>query len=230
MPPLDLIAWILIVGWAFLLLGSFWLGSNPARAAWMERSARLGSSLVLVILAWYGYILADGLSSVRYAGFIAAGMTLGFIGDLFMAKVLPAPNRVLGGMGAFGISHILYIVAVITYAPIGWIGWIVWLGIGALLAYFVVLRGEQVTVLHRAALIYALLLASTAGVATGLSFQQPLFTGLAVGAALFLVSDLLIAVDLFKPGRFPFLNKLVWLTYGPGQALIVTSIWSTFQP
>jgi hypothetical protein len=47
---------------------------------------------------------------------------------------------------------------------------------------------------------------------------------------LFLISDLFIAVDLFKPGRFPFLNKLVWITYGPAQALIVTSIWSTFQP
>jgi hypothetical protein len=224
MPPLDLIAWILIVGWALLL------GCNSGMDTWRSRWARLGSSLVLVGLAWYGYILAGALPSVRYAGFIAAGMTLGFIGDLFMAKVLPAPNRVLGGMAAFGIGHILYIVAIVTYAPVGWIAWILWLGIGALVAYFIVLRGERVTVLHRAALIYALLLASTAGVSTGLALQQPLFTGLAVGASLFLISDLLIAVDLFKPGRFPFLNNLVWITYGPAQALIVTSIWSTFQP
>jgi hypothetical protein len=229
MPPLDLIAWILIVGWALLLLGSLWLGRSPTSAG-MARWARMGSSLVLVGVGWYGYILADALFSVRYAGFIAAGMTLGFIGDLFMAKVLPAPNRVLGGMAAFGIGHILYIIAIVTYAPVGWIAWILWLGIGALLIYFVVLRGERVTLLHRAALVYALLLASTAGVATGLAFQRELFTGLAVGAALFLISDLFIAVDLFKPGRFPFLNHLIWLTYGPGQALIVTSIWSTFQP
>lgn len=230
MPPLDLIAWILIVGWAFLLGGSFWLGDKPTRPAWMARWARLGSSLALVILAGYGAILADEPPSIQYAGFIAAGMAAGFIGDLFMARVLPAPNRVLGGMAAFGIGHILYIVAVVTYAPIGWLGWLLWLGIGALLAYLVILRGEQVTLLHRAALIYALLLASTAGVSTGLALQQPIFTGLAVGAALFLVSDLFIAVDLFKPGRFPFLNNLIWLTYGPGQALIVASIWSTFQP
>lgn len=230
MPPLDLIAWIFIVVWATLLVGSLWLDRNPARAAWMARPARLGSSLVLVILAWYGYILADGLPAVRYAGFIAAGMTLGFVGDLFMARVLPASNRVLGGMAAFGIGHVLYIVAVVTYAPIGWIAWMLWLGIGALLLYFVILRGQKVTILHRAAVGYAGLLISTAGVATGLALQQPLFTGLAVGATLFLISDLFIAVDLFQPGRFPFLNNLIWITYGPAQALIVASIWSTFQP
>jgi hypothetical protein len=230
MPPLDLIAWILIVGWALLLGSSIWLGRNSAMDTWRSRWARLGSSLVLVGLAWYGYILADALPSVRYAGFIAAGMTFGFIGDLFMAKVLPAPSRVLGGMAVFGIGHILYIVAIVTYAPVGWIAWILWLGIGALLVYLVILRGERVTILHRAALVYALLLASTAGVATGLALQHGLFAGLAIGAALFLISDLFIAVDLFKPDHFPFLNKLVWITYGPGQALIITSIWSTFQP
>jgi hypothetical protein len=228
MPPLDLIAWILIVGWALLLGSSIWLGRNSAVDTGRSRWARLGSSLVLVGVGWYGYIFADAVSSVRYAGFIAAGMTLGFIGDLFMARVLPAPNRVLGGMAAFGIGHILYIVAIITYAPIGWMAWILWLGIGALLVYFIILRGEQVTILHRAALVYALLLASTAGVATGLALQHEIFTGLAIGAALFLLSDLFIAADLFKPGRFPFLNQLIWLTYGPGQALIVTSIWNTF--
>jgi hypothetical protein len=113
---------------------------------------------------------------------------------------------------------------------VAWSAWIVWLLLGGLLGYFVVMGSAQPPVIRRGALGYTLLLASTAGVATGLALQQPLFSGLAVGTALFLVSDLLIALDLFAKRKFPAMNTLIWLTYGPAQALIVTSIWSTFQP
>lgn len=225
MPPLDLIAWLWVGAWVFLLL----LGLARMRtASW----PRLASSFVLVVLVWYGYVLAEDLSAVRYAGFIAAGMSVGLVGDLYMARVLPAPSRELAGMLAFGLGHIFYITAVVTYAPVGWIAWIIWLLIGGLLGYFVVLSSTQLQppAIRRGALGYTLLLASTAGVATGLALQQPLFSGLAVGAALFLVSDLLIALDLFANRKFPAMNTLIWLTYGPAQALIVTSIWSTFQP
>lgn len=223
MPPLDLIAWLLVGVWAILL---FFGLVRKHTASW----PRLASSFVLVVLVWYGYLLAEDLPAVRYAGFIAAGMTVGLVGDLYMARVLPAPSRELAGMIAFGIGHIFYITAVVTYAPVGWIAWIIWLLLGGLLGYLVVLRNAQPPVLRRGALGYTLLLASGAGVATGLALQQPLFSGLAVGAALFLLSDLLIALDLFANRKFPGINTFIWLTYGPAQALIVTSIWSTFQP
>lgn len=223
MPPLDLIAWLLVGAWVILLVIGL---ARMHTSSW----PRLASSLVLVLLVWYGYMLADNFAAVRYAGFIAAGMSVGLVGDLYMARVLPAPSRELAGMLAFGLGHIFYITAVVTYAPVGWIAWIVWLLLGGLLGYFVVMRNTQPPVIRRGALGYTLLLASTAGVATGLALQQPLFSGLAVGAALFLVSDLLIALDLFAKHKFPAMNTLIWLTYGPAQALIVTSIWSTFQP
>jgi hypothetical protein len=226
MPSLDLFGWILLLLWALLLFGGFALGQDPARAERIPRWARLASSLALVILAWYGFFLADTASAERYALLIAVGMTLGFAGDLFMARVLPAPNRVLAGMGAFGLGHIAYIAAITGYAPVGWAALVVWLLLGAALYYIVVLRGGQPSTLSMAALPYALLLAATAGVATGLAFQQPIFTGLAIGAALFLLSDLLIAAELFTGRRLPSHNDIVWLTYGPGQMLIVVSVWN----
>ncbi len=223
MPPLDLLAWILVAVWALLLFGGVIFLRMP-------RWTRLGSSLVLVILVWYGYVLAEDLSAVRYAGFIAAGMTLGLVGDLYMAQVLPSSNRMVTGMAAFGLGHIFYITAIVSYAPLGWIAWLIWVLVGATLAYAVIMRSKQPLVLRRAALVYSILLASTAGVAGGLAIQHPLFTGLAVGGALFLISDLLIALDLFRDRQLPAMNIWIWLTYGPAQALIVTSIWSTFQP
>jgi hypothetical protein len=72
-----------------------------------------------------------------------------------------------------------------------------------------------------AALLYALLLAGTAGVATGLALQTPAFIPVAVGAALFLASDLILAGELFNGLSFPLIGDVVWLTYGPAQALIV---------
>ncbi|MEZ4634349.1 MAG: hypothetical protein R2873_01515 [Caldilineaceae bacterium] len=83
MPPLDLIAWLLVGVWAILVV---------IHEIWLRRGlALLASSAVLVLLAWYGYALAESDVSVRYAGFIAAGMTMGLIGDLYMAK--PCPRR-----------------------------------------------------------------------------------------------------------------------------------------
>lgn len=223
MPPLDLIAWLLVGAWIILLVIGL---LRMHTSSW----PRLASSLVLVLLVWYGYILADDVAAVRYAGFIAAGMSVGLVGDFYMARVLPAPSRELAGMIAFGLGHIFYITAVVSYAPVGWIAWIAWLLFGGLLGYSVVMHGAQPLVIRRSALGYTLLLSSVAGVATGLAIQQPVFSGLAVGAALFLLSDLLIALDLFARRTFPATNRLIWLTYGSAQALIVISIWSTFQP
>ena len=78
--------------------------------------------------------------------------------------------------------------------------------------------------LHLAALPYALLLASTAGFATGLALQSALFIPLALGAGLFLISDLILATQLFNKAYFWLISDVVWLTYGPGQMLIVFSI------
>jgi hypothetical protein len=59
--------------------------------------------------------------------------------------------------------------------------------------------------------------------ATGLALQQGQFTWLAIGAALFLISDLILAAQLFNDLSFPLIGDVIWLTYGPGQMLIVYS-------
>jgi hypothetical protein len=86
----------------------------------------------------------------------------------------------------------------------------------------VVLRGaEKPSSLHWAALPYALLLAMTAGLACGLALQEGGFIPVALGAVLFLISDLILAARLFNHAYFRWIDDWVWLTYGPAQMLIV---------
>src|SRR5688572_8608483 len=81
---------------AALLFGGFLFGHlDHPRGRRMPRWTRIGSSLVLVVAgwSWVAFTLDSG-----YALLIAAGITLGFIGDLFMADLIPLGHSVLGGI------------------------------------------------------------------------------------------------------------------------------------
>ena len=212
--------------WAITLASSLFGGRLAGRL-------RLASSFTLVIAGWSGAWLNRFTADQPFAMLIAVGMTLGFVGDLLMARVFPLRCYLLAGMAAFGLGHVAYIAAALTLGNTAGLNaagprfgaWIVWLAIGALGWRTVVFRNRKATagdaVLHWGALPYALLLASTAGFATGLALQAPRFLPFAVGAALFLFSDLILAGRLFGGLRFRRMDDAIWLTYGPGQMLIV---------
>ncbi len=217
----------LLVVWALFLFGGFLAGSgNPQRR--MPTWTRMASSMTLVVASLSWVLASRGSVIVPYAVLIAAGMIFGLAGDLTLAGVLPGGRSVLGGMAAFGIGHILYINAFIwlggAVAP--WSALVGWWLVGAVGWYLVVYRNREPDLLLWAALAYALLLATTAGLATGLALQDPQFIPLAIGAGLFLLSDLILAGELFADLSFRYIGDLVWLTYGPAQMLIVYSVAS----
>ncbi len=234
MAPLSVVLVVLFVLWAALLFGGYVLG-RPSRSTGrrMPTWTRMSSSFVLVLAAWVFLLISQRSNFGSYPLFIAVGMTLGFIGDLFMARLIPVREHVLGGMAAFGLGHIAYIAAGLSLArALGLTAaaplvaaWLAWLLIGVAAWYRVIFRGQKATPLHWAAFPYALLLASTAGVATGLALQDARLVPLALGAVLFLASDLILAANLFTGRSFKRINPddVVWLTYGPGQCLIVYS-------
>lgn len=195
---------------------------------------RLLSSFMLVIAAWLWFATAQHSVLHRYAAAIAIGMSLGFLGDIFMARILKLPRYLLWGMLTFGLGHLFYITAfwgMVEKFAFGFdpraIGvTLFWLLLGLSGWYFAVIRKqEQVQGLHIAALAYALLLCTTAAAATLLALQAPVFLFSAIGAALFLLSDLILSVRLFRQTHFYLINDVVWLLYGPAQAMIVYSIW-----
>jgi hypothetical protein len=220
--------------WAGLLVGAMIVGNvSDSHGSAAATTLRMGSSVALVITGWFAYGLWRQASVGRFAWLIAVGMTLGTIGDFFNAGLLdfiPLPDPVLGGIAAFGLGHIAYIAGCVYLARRArlthWgalIGAIVaWQVIGLVAWYFVVMQGDEKRDLVWPALAYTLLLAGTTGIATGLALQERRLTTLAVGAALFLLSDLILAFGLFGDG-FEHQTECVWLTYGPGQMLIVFS-------
>lgn len=223
---------IALLLWAIFLFGGFAFGKpDPYRR--MPVWTRMASSFVLVLLSWAIYLT----NNTPFTLWMALGMTLGFVGDLYMAHLIPWPQpAVLGGMGSFGLGHIAYIIACLGYAQaqgltngsVRWGSWFFWLLVAVIIWYWLIYKGVpagQRSILHTAALPYALLLASTVGVGTGLALQTAGFWPFTLGAGLFLFSDLLIAVDLFNKKQFYLMGDLIWLTYGPAQALIITTIF-----
>jgi len=225
----------LLAVWAGMLFGGFVFGKeNADHTHRIPTPMRMGSSLALVVAAWSWRLVAGGSDLSELTLFIAVGMTLGLLGDLFMAGlIVKGDNRVLAGIGAFGLGHVAYITGLVRFGnrfgfddpAKRWGALAVWLVIGAALWYLVVYRSaEKPEIVHMAALPYALLLASTAAVATGLALQTSAFTLLALGAGLFLASDLLLAAQLFNGAHFRLIGDVVWLMYGPGQMLIVYAL------
>jgi hypothetical protein len=223
----------LLALWAALLFGGFAFGKlNAEGTRRMPTWIRMASSLTLVVAAWSWYAFTRETAAGAYSLFVAFGMTLGCLGDIFLAELLPLKQPVLAGIAAFSLGHIAYIAAILSFADVHglnapgprWGAEAVWLLVGLVSWYFVVYHGGKAATLHYAALPYALLLASTAGFATGLTLQAPAFAPLAVGAVLFLASDLILAAELFNNRTFPLIGDVIWLTYGPAQALIVYSV------
>lgn len=221
----------LVVGWAFLLFGGMLFGQfNEEETHRSPKWARMLSSLFLVYLAIVIPSPEAVIKSIQ--GWLILGITFGFIGDLFMARLLIRHDSfVLFGMGAFGIGHIFYSafgLQLVQSAPLPFVYLVAW-GIAILLWYVLLIRKNQTREsVHMIALPYALLLATTPSVFINAALNNPsLQLNLSIssiGAILFLVSDLLLAVQLFRGLHFKGIGDIVWVLYGTGQLLIVMGI------
>jgi hypothetical protein len=232
------IAFGLLVIIGLLVLGGFFLNPyDAAQQARIPKTFELPQTALLIVFTLV--MVATAVTTPALNAFaplsicIAIGVTLGFLGDLAMADVfkLGAPNYVMLGMGAFAVGHVLYsagfweiarrfelfdlrayvLAALITWSLAG----ILWV---------VLVRQPDGGVLQYIALGYALFLASMSAFALGLAFQNPTFYPLAVGAALFMFSDTLIAAKLFSGRTFPYHGDVVWVTYIVAQILIVSVV------
>jgi uncharacterized membrane protein YhhN len=224
---------LLWVVWAALLAGAMLVGGQRGHGEAWPTALRMGSSVVLVATGWWAFARWRGAAVGRFALAIAVGMTLGAIGDFFNAGLLrfvPLPDATLGGIISFGLGHVAYIAGCLWLAAragltnrramlVAVVGWQL---VGLAAWYAVVMLGTERRPLVWPALPYSLLLAGTAGVTAGLAIQERRLVPLALGAALFLASDLILAFELFR-GPFAHDTECVWLTYGPGQMLIVFS-------
>ncbi len=222
--------------WGISLLAGLLFGFLEGHGTTPALFGRLASSMVLVlagVLAWRTAMGRDETPrAATYPLLIAIGMAFGALGDLFNAGLFGRGLTTLAAMVAFGVGHLFYISAVVRElgkvsgtamqkgVPIAF-----WLLCG-LIGWWLIVYPAHVTTAVAAlvwpALGYTLLLATTAGVGTALGVLDRRFLPLAAGGVLFLVSDLVLGVEIFR-GPFPQDTLAVWIPYGCGQMLIVYS-------
>ena len=227
----------LLLAWGSFLFGGFAFGKPVLDDTSLRRMplwTRMMASATLMTAAWFWVTMTLGMQANSLALWIAPGMTACFIGDLFMARVFPVRQHILAGMIAFAIGHVCYISGLWlagdalfiadTGAGSRWLPLIIWLLLGLVGWCVFIFPARKRNLLHYAALPYSLLLAGTAGIAWSLALVESAFLPGAIGAALFLLSDLLLGVQLFRNVKFRYIGDYVWLLYSPGQMLIVCGV------
>lgn len=237
--PYATLMYALLAVWTALLILGFAFGKlDEERINRIPRANKILSSAILVMCAliWW---LAGAASTplAAYAALLFFGMAFSFIGDVIMAQLLPLPQYVLFGMGAFGVAHVLYISGYLRLGGVlglqssgaRAVGLAVLLVLAVALWWTLIRSPKTPAVLNYGSLGYALLLAAMAGLAVSLALQEPRFVPLALGALLFLVSDVFLGHRLFQGGKFLLMGDLVWMTYIVGQLLIVFSTAAGLQ-
>ncbi len=249
MPVLDLVAWFLLVLWAmFLAAGLLLRRARPHKRrlpAWMLAA----SALTLLLLAWYGFILArPGTETARYAFGIAAATALSLAGGQLAACAL-APGRIWFGISATSAGYLLFVAAIVQYGPalegVRLLALSLSLLVGALAGIAFLRRPRRRHPVQTAAAYTLLLLFAAAGLAFGLALTAPRFGVLPAGLLVLIFSDLILLSELAASPSFfphvrpsgagtgsrvpPSLSSAARLLRSPGQALIVASIWSTLQ-
>ncbi len=229
--PWATIALLLLLAVAALLVYGYARGRYDSdRLGRMAKHHELPQTVLLIGLAiviWLGGARETALSAA--AALVVVGITLGFVGDLFMAGVF-GEQDVIKGMAAFGLGHIAYLLALREYAVVlnltnaaPLLAGVVLLWVVGGLAWRMATQGSSAPgLMIRLSLGYGLLLATVAGMAVGLALQALPLWSLAIGGLLFVLSDGLIAMRLFGGLRRAYLGDAIWVTYIIAQALIVT--------
>lgn len=141
------------------------------------------------------------------------GILFSWAGDVFLQD--PGSTGFLVGLGCFLVAHVAYLLLFVRGMGVRRVSrWstlygIWWVGLLVLLA-------PHTGSLLVPVAVYGLVLGAMAAVATSVSWP------VAVGGALFVVSDSLLGINRFHPDLdVPYVHVLVMLTYMLAQGLIV---------
>jgi uncharacterized membrane protein YhhN len=179
-------------------------------------------------------LLATALSLGQTPALILIGLGLGALGDLALSR--RGEPAFLIGMAAFALGHLCYAAAFAQHAQSP--GWAHILALAALLTLLLSTElwlaprtGKLRWPVRGYTLVIGLMAASTILLA-----PAPYQTTIRLGAALFLLSDLLLALDLFvatQPQTRKRLALTLWPAYCLGQALILcgaSRYWQALIP
>ena len=190
---------------------------DPGLAGAAIKAASTG---LLAAILWTAVARGHGLWP------IALGLTLGALGDWFLARRGQA--AFLAGMAAFAAGHLAYAGGIVARAAdLGFDGWT--LAEGVAVAVLAALVGSTpLWLLPRTGALRGPVAGYVAviglmGLAVAVLPAHPGQGGLRAGAALFILSDALLALRLFvvqDRAAQARLSRALWPAYWAGQALI----------
>ena len=233
-PPFDGMLYGLFGLEIALLAGGLGFGKlNPDKTCRLPRALRMTLSAILVLAAFLGWLTGTrGTPTQTFAMLICAGMSLGFVGDLIMAKLIRTPNRLISGMLAFGLGHCFYLAALVSLMSRSGLAWrwphvtlfAALLGLCAWLWHIWIYNPRGNFGTNAASLVYGLLVGAMVSLAWMLAAHDRHYWSLAGGALLFLISDFILGNWVIRGHFWTSVNDIIWLTYVSGQLLIVYSI------
>ncbi|HEX7588536.1 MAG TPA: lysoplasmalogenase [Anaerolineae bacterium] len=200
----------------------------------LPRPIRMLLSVSLLVAAFVIWQSSGKLMAV-YTQWVFFGMCASFIGDLIMARLIPLPNRLIGGMVAFATAHALYIAAYVQ--TIGALDAAVlntgfWLGIGfygvvTVVGWLALIRNPaKGASINIGALIYGSWIGLMASFALALAVViGGAFWVTALGGLLFIASDFIIGITDIRGIQIKNANDWIWLTYVAGQMGIIYAVW-----
>ncbi|MDM5153266.1 lysoplasmalogenase [Bacillus sp. DX1.1] len=218
--------YILLIGQAILFV------FGAIYAMWQTKQTRENEPLPLPIRLILSFSLTGGAvwmwlqdPAVEYRQWVAIGMTLSTLGDLFMAGLIPFGHRLIGGMVAFAIAHCFYVTAFLQ-TGISWTGF--WIGIVAyglflIIGWFFFIRNTKKDKLFTiGALVYGLWVGGMACVAFALFYaNNGMWWIPALGGFLFVISDFIIGVTDIGERKVKYDPLWIWLTYVGAQMCII---------
>ena len=201
----------IVAAGAALTIGGMWF--DAGLFVWIFKPLTTGT---IALAAWRRGLLAD-----RYARFIVGGLLFSLVGDVFLI----APEHFVFGLLAFLIAHMCYLAAftsdtrlaaqVQPFAAVAVIAVVavvvIWPGVGDELRLPIV--------------AYVAVLGAMVAQAQVRSFARRTIEArsAAVGAALFMISDVILALDKFH-APVPAAAFWILVTYWSAQTLIALSV------
>jgi uncharacterized membrane protein YhhN len=214
--------WILPIAAAAACALAYWL-------VWSHRDmpGRLGAAVKAASTGLLALVLARAQAAGGgWFWLMPLGLALGAAGDLFLA--LRGARMFLAGMAAFGAGHLAYAAGLmLRTAEIGFDGlsaaeWGALAGLLALVVSTEAWLAPRTGALRGAVRVYVALIGGM-GLAVLLVPQAAGQLQLRVGAALFILSDFLLALRLFvvrDPRLQRMLSLKLWPAYWLGQLVI----------
>lgn len=202
---------VIVAAGAALTIAGHWY--DVAWLVWIFKPLTTG---IIALAAWRRGLLAD-----RYARFVVGGLLFSLVGDVFLIT----PAYFVFGLLAFLIAHMCYLAAFTSDVRLGAqvrpFAAVTVIAVVALIALWPGVPPE----LRLPVLAYVAVLGAMTAQAQVRSLvrRSPEARAAAIGAALFLVADLILALDKFN-APVPAAAFWILLTYWSAQTLIALSV------